>query len=162
MTCSAWHFSGLNSMTIAIGADHRGFALKEQLRIWLTSDGHTLVDCGNTRYDKDDDFPDFAFAVADTVAARTAQVGIVLCGSAGGVVIAANKVKGIRCAWGVTKDDVLHNRSHNDTNVLALAADTTNEKTAQALITTFLETLFGEEDRCIRRLDKISSREALL
>lgn len=149
-------------MDIFIGADHRGFPLKEILKTWLTSLDHTVIDCGNTVYDKEDDYPDFAFAVADAVAtsdSKKPRVGIVLCGSAGGVVIAANKVKGIRCAWGVTKDDVLHNRSHNNTNVLALAADVTEEKTAEALITTFLETPFGKESRCIRRLDKISSRE---
>lgn len=145
-------------MNIYIGADHRGFELKEKLKPWLTSLGHEVIDCGNTVYDKDDDFPDFSFAVADNVAADPKSLGIVICGSAGGVTIAANKVKSVRCVTGVNVGDVKHNRQHDDANVLALASDFTSFEEAQKLIMTFINTQFLNEERFVRRLKKIEKR----
>lgn len=145
-------------MNIFIGADHRGFELKEKLKPWLTSQGHEVIDCGNTVYDKEDDFPDFSFAVADKVAADPKSFGVVICGSAGGVTIAANKVKAVRCVTAVNVGDVKHNRQHDDANVLAIASDFTSFEEVQKLITTFINTQFLNEERFVRRLKKIERR----
>ena len=147
-------------MKIYIGADHGGFDLKAKLIVWLTAQKHEVVDCGNTKLDPVDDFPDFSFAVADHVAADAGSLGIVLCRSAGGVTIAANKVKGIRCVTGVNPADVAHNRGHDDANVLAIAGDYTNEDEAKQLVQTFLATPYQNQERFMRRLAKIKAREA--
>jgi len=146
-------------MQVFIGADHRGFSLKQHLLSWLPTQGYSVVDCGNAVYDHDDDFPDFAFAVADRVIADEGSLGIVICGSAGGVVIAANKVRGIRAVMGNTVDDVVHNRKHNDINVMALASDFTTEHEAEILVTSYLTTPYEPQERFIRRLQKIEARE---
>ncbi len=82
-------------MNIFIGADHRGFEYKKDLNVWLSGLGHTVVDCGNTMQDPNDDYPDFGFAVGDAVVNNPGSLGIVMCGSGGGICIAANKVKGV-------------------------------------------------------------------
>lgn len=146
-------------MNIYIGADHRGFALKEQLKLWLIQQKHDIVDCGNTVYDPLDDFPDFSFAVADHVAKDAGSLGILICGSGGGVTIAANKVKGIRCVTAAQIEDVKHNRAHDDANVLAVAANFTTEEEAKKLITVFLDTKFSGEEKYARRIKKIIDYE---
>jgi len=147
-------------MKIYIGADHRGFHLKEQLKSWLSNDGYEVVDCGNTIFDPRDDYPDFSFAVADKVAAESGSRGIVVCGSGGGATVAANKVRGVRAVMGVNAEDVRHNRDHNDINVLSLAADFTDGEKAKELVAVFLTTLYTPEERFVRRLKKIAAREA--
>jgi ribose 5-phosphate isomerase B len=146
-------------MTIYIGADHRGFHLKEKITLLLRDEGHDVHDCGDTVYDAEDDFPDFTFSVADKVMTDAGSRGIVICGSGGGVTIAANKVKGIRCATAVHVSDVKHNRESNDINVLSLSADFTDFDEAKELVRAFLHTEFGGEERCVRRLNKIASRD---
>lgn len=146
-------------MKVFIGADHRGFELKNRLKTWLVSEGYNVTDCGNTAYEKDDDFPDFSFAVADNVAKTPESRGIVICGSGGGVVIAANKVRGIRCATGVIPAEVRHNRAHDNINVLALSADYLSEDEAIDLVRVFLNTSFLGDARLLRRLKKIEERE---
>ena len=150
-------------MKLFIGADHRGFQLKEALKPWVSGLGHEVIDCGNTKLEPEDDFPDFAFAVADAVADAIAKDpesrGIVICGSGGGVTIAANKVRGIRCVLGMNVEDVEHNRDHNDANVLALAADSTPENKMKEMISTFLTTKFSGANKCKRRIGKIMARE---
>lgn len=160
-------------MTIFIGADHRGFATKELVKPWLFSLGHEVVDCGNTVFDTDDDFPDFAFAVAEHIRepvmasenvdniARPglARLGIVLCGSGGGVTVAANKVKNIRCVTALSEADVKHNREHNDANVLAIATDIFGEDEIKKMIEIFLGTKFLSEERFLRRIGKIHTYE---
>ena len=146
-------------MTIYVGADHRGFPLKEKVITWLRSEGHDAVDCGDTELDPNDDFPDFSFAVADKVMTDSGSRGIVICGSGGGVTIAANKVKGIRCAAAVHVSDVKHNRKNNDINILALSADFTEDDEAKELVNAFIHTAFEEEERCVRRLNKIAARD---
>jgi ribose 5-phosphate isomerase B len=148
-------------MKVFIGADHGGFELKKKLMLWLTSQKYDVTDCGNSRFDPTDDFPDFAFAVADRVAADPESRGIVLCRSAGGVTIAANKVRGIRCVTGVNPTDVAHNRGHDDANILAVAGDYTGESEAKELVRVFLTTPFHGEERFVRRLNKIKERENL-
>lgn len=146
-------------MKVYLGADHGGFALKNSLVSWLTGQGYEAVDCGNTTLDSNDDFPDFAFAVADRVAGDPEGRGIVLCRSAGGVTIAANKVKGVRCVTAVNTRDVTHNRAHDDANVLAIAGDYIFEEEAKKLAGVFLTTSFLGDERFVRRLGKIKARE---
>lgn len=146
-------------MKIFIGADHRGFSLKESIKQFLVSLAHDVVDCGNDRLDIDDDFPDFGFAVADCVAKETGSRGIVVCGSGAGVVIAANKVAGIRAALAYSPEEITRNRQHDDINVLALAADWTDEAKAKEIVTAFLATEFLGEEKYVRRLKKIEERE---
>jgi ribose 5-phosphate isomerase B len=146
-------------MKVYLGADHRGYNLKEIVKKWLYMEGHDVVDCGNTIYDQKDDFPDFTFSVSDNVVLDNNTRGIVICGSGGGVTIAANKVHGIRCAQALNVDDVVHNRAHDDINVLAIGSDFTKEMEAKSMISAFIATDFLNEDRLVRRLKKISHRE---
>ncbi len=147
-------------MTVYIGADHRGFEKKIAIKSWLEEKGYKVVDCGAHVYDKDDDFPDLTFPVADGVAGDPKNRGIVLCGSAGGVTIAANKVKGIRAAAAFTVPDVIFNREHDDINVLAIPADNTDNEIIHQMTDAFLKTPFSTEPRHARRLSKISQRES--
>jgi len=146
-------------MTIYIGADHRGFHLKEKIVVWLREEGNEVQDCGDTEYDENDDFPDFSFAVADKVVHDSGSRGIVICGSGGGVTIAANKVKGIRCTAAVHVADVKHNRMSNDINVLSLSADFTDFDEAKELVNAFLLVEFEAVERHNRRLNKIAQRD---
>src|ERR1700749_3899619 len=97
-------------MQIFIGADHRGFELKNQVKQWLGSQSHTVTDCGNDHLDPADDYPIISFVVAEQVASDKSSFGILICGSSIGVTIAANKVKGIRAAAGQTTEQVMHGR----------------------------------------------------
>jgi ribose 5-phosphate isomerase B len=156
-------------MVVYIGADHRGFPLKEQLKPYIVSLGFDVVDCGNDHHDPEDDFPDFAFAVADKVAGHTAKsiksrsdlecLGIVICGSGGGVTMAANKVTGIRCGQALDTKDVIHNRLHDDMNVLAIGSDFTDLSQAKAMVKAYLSTPYQPEPRFVRRLNKIAARD---
>ena len=149
-------------MRVYLGADHGGFSLKRTLIEWLKLQGYEVEDCGNTKLDPTDDFPDFAFAVADNVAADAGNRGIILCRSAGGMMIAANKVKGVRCVPGVNPTDVVHNRDHNDVNVLAIAGDYIHEREAKELFRLFLTTPWLGSERFVRRLGKIKARESVI
>jgi len=146
-------------MKVFIGADHRGFHLKESLKRWLSSIGYDVRDVGAFSYNVADDFPDFAFAVADGVITHKEARGIFVCGSGVGGMIAANKVKGIYCCLGMNKDVVEHSRRHDDCNVLSLSADHTNAADAKAMIETFFETPFEPQERFLRRIRKIQARE---
>lgn len=145
---------------IYLGADHGGFALKEQLKTWLTDWQLAFTDLGATVLDPADDYPDFALAVAQAVATAPAEHrGILACRSAAGVVIAANKVKSIRAVAPLTAQAAQHSREHNDANVIGLSGDWLDETTAKAIVQTWLQTPFSGEARHQRRLDKITQFE---
>lgn len=146
-------------MKIFIGADHRGFALKEQVKAWLIHEDNDVVDCGNTKLDPSDDYPDFSFAVADEVVKDSSSRGIVICGSGMGVTIAANKVKGARCCIATSVKEVAVGREHDDLNVLAISANYQFFDMIKELVTTFLATPFAGDERHTRRLNKILERE---
>jgi len=148
-------------MKIFIGAAHRGFELKEHLKVWLEEEGHQVVDCGNSKYDPEDDYPDFSLAVAKKVQQDSESKGIVICGSGVGANIAANKVKGIRASVGFNTDEIRHAREHDDLNVLSISSEYSSFPEAQEMIVAFLTTPFGSEERFIRRLDKIREYESL-
>jgi len=153
-------------MTIYLGADHRGFPLKETLKQMLVNDGYDVVDCGATAPVPDDDYPDYAHAVAEAVGknpgagSESGDRGILVCGSGVGIDIAANKFHGIRSALTAFPDQIYAARHDDDVNVLALAADFTDAETAKKLVKVFLSTPFASnEERYRRRIEKISEFE---
>jgi ribose 5-phosphate isomerase B len=144
-------------MRIALGADHAGFVLKEELRQVLEKKGHEVVDEG-THSAESCDYPDFAAAVACDVNAGRAERGILVCSTGVGMSIAANKFPGIRAALGSSADEVRLTRSHNDANVLTLGARYIDAPAAAELVDIFLETGF-DGGRHARRLAKIGALE---
>lgn len=142
---------------IYIGADHRGLELKARINEWLKNRNYEFEDLGAYESLHDDDYADYAIAVAQKV--QTNHRGIVICGSGVGVSIAANKVPGVRCGLGFAEDQVYAARKDDDINVLALASDNTDEYTALKLVEKFLETEFVENDRYLRRIEKIKRYE---
>ncbi len=145
-------------MKIAIGCDHAGFALKEAVIEQVRRLGHDVLDCG-TRDTQRVDYPDFADKVAQAVASKQADRGILLCGSGVGVCIAANKTKGIRasiCHDAYTAQQAVE---HDALNVLCLGARIIGPALAQELVSRFLEASFSKEPRHQKRLDKVASIE---
>lgn len=144
---------------IFLGSDHGGYKLKEQIKSWLDEWGYKWEDMGNTIYDKDDDYPEFAIKVAKKTVENSQNKGILACRSAAGMVIAANKVKGIRAVTVVDGKGAKHARLHNDANVIGLSGDWMNDKKAEEIVKVFLETKFSGEDRHLRRIKKIAEYE---
>ena len=142
-------------MKIAIGADHGGFPLKEELADILRKAGHEVDDLGAHQYNSQDDYPDFALAVARTVAAGTARRGIVVCGSGVGASVAANKVKGARAALCHDTYSARQGVEHDDLNVLCLGGRIIGIELAKEIVKTYLEAEFSGEERHQRRLSKI-------
>jgi ribose 5-phosphate isomerase B len=148
-------------MNIYIGADHRGFALKDWLEAELKSEGYTITDVGAATLVEGDDYADFARAVAENVAQDTVnRRGIVICGSGFGVDITANKVKGIRAALAMSPDHIYQGRHDDDVNVLALAADFVTEEDAKKIVKVFLATPAAKDERYLRRQEEIREVEA--
>jgi ribose 5-phosphate isomerase B len=147
-------------MIIYIGADHRGFYLKETLKQALRIDGYELIDLGNAESDGGDDYPDFASAVAEKVAGTGEEVrGIVICGSGIGVDVVANKFSGVRSALAISADQIRAGRQDDDVNVLSLAADFIKPEDALNIARVFISTPFKKEERFSRRLGKIAQIE---
>lgn len=144
---------------VFLGADHRGYELKNKLKVWLKEKGYEAVDLGNTEYDAQDDYPDFVWPVAKAVSKEPESRGVVICGSGVGATVVANKAPGARAAEGWRTDQVHHARAFDDVNILALASDYLSLEEAQELITTLLETDFAGEERLVRRLKKIQQIE---
>ena len=147
------------SMRVMLGADHRGFALKEDLKMFLEAAGYNVDDVGAHSLDSSDDYPDFAHMVGAKVASEKESRGIVVCGSGEGVCVVANKVPGIRAAAAYSTDLAQSAREHLDANVLTLSADATDQDTARAITLTFLTTDFSGEERHLRRIEKIQKIE---
>lgn len=144
---------------VFIGADHRGFELKEHIKQWLLNQKTIVVDCGNVRLDPEDDYPVYAQLVAEQVVVDEDARGIVICGSGAGVVIAANKVPGARCSDAMNLSDVHHARAHDDLNILALASDFVLFADAKQQVQIFLSTPFETAERHVRRLRRIAQIE---
>lgn len=140
---------------IYLGCDHGGYQLKEQMKDWLTGQGKAFEDLGALTFDPDDDYPQFAFAVAQKVAQDPTNAGILFCRSASGMVIAANKVKHIRAAAAYDVKQAKHSRQHDNANILGISGDWTDAKTAQDMVKAFLNTPFSNEERHIRRIEQI-------
>ncbi len=142
-------------MNISIGGDHAGVGLKAKVLQHLTALGHAVTDKGTMSHESVD-YPDFAHAVAQDVAAGAAELGIVICGSANGVNITANKHAGVRSAIAWQEDVARLAREHNNANVLALPARFVDNELALRIVDAFLSATF-EGGRHQRRIDKIES-----
>jgi len=141
---------------VAFGADHRGFALKEELKAWLAARGHEVIDYGPASAGRVD-YPDHAFKVADAVARHKAERGILICSTGIGMSIAANKIRGIRATLVNSVRLARLSREHNDSNVLCLGADVVSHDKARRIVGTWLKTDFAG-GRHARRLAKIARR----
>lgn len=144
-------------MKIAIGADHGGFELKQFLIEVLKKENYDLRDLGNTVYDAKDDYPDFAIKVANAVSSGKADRGIIICGSGVGANIAANKVKGVRACLCHDTYSAHQGVEHDAMNVLCMGARIIGIETAKALVFSFLNANFIEEERFVRRLEKVNN-----
>lgn len=144
---------------IYLGADHQGFQLKETIKNWLKENNYQFEDLGNFRLDPDDDYPDFAFKVAERVSVNKQAKGILFCGNGVGVSIAANKVAGIRCGLGFDIEQIKRARQEDNINCLAIPADFLEEEKVYNLIEMFINTLFDDGENHTRRIEKISSYE---
>ena len=144
---------------IYLGADHRGFELKERLKKRLEDEGFAVTDLGDDHLVPGDDYVDFARKVGDAVTQDPENRGIVLCGSGVGVDIVANKIDGIRCALVQDEARAIQSRQHEDVNMLALPADILDEEEAVKISKAFLTTDFSGEDRHERRLEKLEEIE---
>ena len=144
---------------IAIGSDHAGFELKEWLKAKLVEAGYECQDFG-TNSPQSCDYPDFSFAVAQAVVSGQCDTGILVCGTGIGTSIAANKVRGARCALCWNEYTARMARSHNDANILALGARVIGMELAWEIVKVWLETPFSGEERHCRRLKKISQMES--
>ena len=152
-------FVKIKLMIVYLGADHRGFETKKYLKGILEERGYKVFDLGAYKYQKDDDYPEFAAKVAKKVGQKNGGKGIVICGSGVGVDVVANKFKGVRSAFGLSEAQVKAARSDDDANVLSLAADFTGKSKAAKLALVFLNTRFKSVPRFRRRLKKISAIE---
>jgi ribose 5-phosphate isomerase B len=140
--------------TIAIGADHAGFELKEHLKKWLKKNGYPLKDFG-TYSSESADYADFAHPVSLAVEKKEFDLGLLVCGSANGVAMTANKHQGIRAAVCWTEDLGSLARLHNNANILCLPARFISEELAEKILNKFLHTGF-EGGRHERRVNKIA------
>ncbi len=144
--------------TIYLGADHRGFKLKEAIKKHLEQNEYQIQDLGPHTYQADDDYPDYAVPVAKAVALNKAK-GILICGSGVGVDIIANKTENIRSALTFDVKRAIQSREHEDINILSLPADLVSESQALKIVDAFLTTPFSAEKRHLRRLEKIEEHE---
>jgi len=140
--------------SVAIGSDHKGFKLKELLKQHLQERGVSVADYG-TRSEEPVDYPDYAFAVAQSVALRRAEFGVLVCATGIGMSIAANKVPGIRAVPADSEETAALARRHNHANVLCLAAHNTPPEQAQKILDLFLNTGFegGRHDRRVNKME---------
>ena len=139
---------------IALGSDHGGFALKSAIIKHLENRGLEYKDYGCYNTDSCD-YPVLGRAAAEAVADGTCDKGIVVCTTGIGISIAANKVKGIRCALCTSTNLAKMTRLHNNANMLALGASVVSEELAMDIVDTFLDTEFSNEERHIRRVEMI-------
>jgi ribose 5-phosphate isomerase B len=145
------------SKLIAVGADHGGFKMKEELKAFLTSLGHQVHDFGTNSEDAVD-YPDFAYAVAKSVAEETSDVGIVIDGAGVGSAMTANKVPGVRAAACYSVEVARNSREHNGANVLTLGSKTINSAQMRDIVRAWLATEMTEE-RHRKRVAKIEAVE---
>jgi ribose 5-phosphate isomerase B len=145
-------------MRFALGCDHGGFSLKQRVAAVVIAAGHEVVDCG-TDSNCSVDYPDFARKVGETILAHRAERGILLCGSGVGISVAANKIPGIRA--GVCHDTYSAHQGveHDDMNVLCIGARIVGEEVAVELVRAFVSAKFTNEERHLRRLNKLRQIE---
>lgn len=141
-------------MKIVLASDHGGYDLKEVIKKHLAEKGYEIMDLG-TNSEESVDYPDYGVAAGEVVAAGKAEAGIVFCGSGIGICIAANKVKGIRCALLTSVEMAVLAKSHNDANIISLGGRLTPPDLAIQIVDTWLTT-DAEGGRHQRRIDKLN------
>jgi ribose 5-phosphate isomerase B len=146
-------------MKIYLGTDHAGFYFKEQIKKYLIENKYEAIDCGAFILDPNDDYPDFISKVGESVEKNPGSFGIVLGKSGAGECIVANKYKNVRAFLAINENNVKLARQHNDANVISLGSELVTLDEAKKLIKTFLETTFSNEERHVRRIDKIKDIE---
>jgi ribose 5-phosphate isomerase B len=144
---------------IYLGSDHRGFSLKEKIKIWLEDWGFKFQDMGAETYKKRDDFIDYALLVAEKVAKRDDSLGILVCRTGVGMDIAANKVNGVRSVLAISPEQVYQSKNDDHVNVLSLAVGYLSEPKLKKIVRFFLETEPSNEPRFLRRIEKIRQIE---
>lgn len=141
-------------MKLFIGADHRGYNLKETLKSWLSNQGIEWVDCGADSYIPNDDAIDYAQVVASQIKIPSDR-GILLCGSGQAMMIAANRFPHVNAIMGFNEAVVEQGRNHDNANVLCLPAEHVSDELAQRFVDIFLHTNFNELERYQRRQKKL-------
>lgn len=147
-------------MIIHIGTDHAGFLHKEEIKKFLLEEGIDVFDHGAQDFDENDDYPDFIYPVAEAVSKDLNSAGIIFGGSGQGEAIVANRVSSIRAAvyYGGPESILTLSREHNNSNILSIGARFVSIEEAKSAIALWLQTNFSEEERHIRRITKIDSR----
>jgi RpiB/LacA/LacB family sugar-phosphate isomerase len=145
-------------MKVAMAADHAGYELKQHLKTWLTQAGFDVHDLGafNT---EPSDYPDFAAAVGEAILSKSAERGILICGSGVGASVAANKLRGIRAGLCHDSYSARQGVEHDDMNVLVLGARVIGQALAEDLVENFVRASFSNEVRHVRRLKKVKDLE---
>ena len=141
-------------MKIAVGCDHGGLTLKNVVVEWLKKNGYEVVDFGTDSY-ASCDYPDFGKEAAKAVAKGECDRGVVICTTGIGISIAANKVKGVRCALCAEPYSAKMTRLHNDANMLAMGGGIVGTNLALEIVDVFLDTPFSGEEKHARRIAKI-------
>lgn len=144
-------------MKIAIASDHRGVEYKKEIINYLQEENHTIIDCSMTNYPTDD-YPDFAFKVCDEIIKGKAEIGILVCRTGIGMSIAANKVKGIRCAKINSIEDATLSRNDNGANVMTFSY-TEKMENIKKYINAFIQAEVINDERHRRRVNKIIKYE---
>lgn len=145
-------------MIIALGSDHAGFELKQDLLAQVRELGLEVIDCG-TDSTAPVDYPDFARKVGEAVASGQAERGVLICGSGAGASIAANKIRGIRAALAHDHYTAHQSVEHDDANVLVMGSRVIGLAVARELVQAFLGAQFTHEERHVRRLNKVLQME---
>lgn len=146
-------------MKVFIGSDYRGFEKKRELIPFLEKQGFEVVDAGDYEYKEGDDFNDAAIKVATSVRENPGTMGILICDSAHGVTIQANRFKRIRAAHCENTESAKLSREHDDANVLCLSAHFMTPTEMEEIILTFLNTNFINLERRVRRINRLDERE---
>ncbi|HTL39727.1 MAG TPA: RpiB/LacA/LacB family sugar-phosphate isomerase [Methylomirabilota bacterium] len=143
-------------MKIYLGADHGGYKLKEEIKLWLKEWHFDFQDLGADNYTPEDDYPDYAWPVGVKVGSEQGTMGILACRSGQGEAIVANKAKGARAALAWNEATAHASRNDDDANILCLPADYVSTDNAKKIVHTFLTTKFDKkEERFVRRLHKV-------
>jgi ribose 5-phosphate isomerase B len=147
-------------MKIYIGSDHAGFQLKEKLKSYLAELEYVVHDKGAFSLNEGDDYPDFIAPTAQSVASDPESFGIVIGGSGQGEAISANRIKGARaCVYYGNRLEIIEvARQHNNANILSLGARFMTDEEAEKAVHLFLNTKFSEDDRHVRRINKLESK----
>lgn len=143
-------------MVIYLGADHRGFNLKNKIKNWLRERGYEVIDVGAERFEAEDDYTYYTQKLSNALLKNVDNSrGILFCGSGVGVCIAANRFKKIRAGLGLSPDQVFSARRDDDINILCVASDFLDEESTKKMIEVFLITPFDKKESHLRRINKL-------